>query len=111
VIAALGYLQVGVVARRELDALRGTRLVKGSCVSSGMGRWSCTADIPRSRRAGRSRPAPWDGSSERCLPLRQAPCHDDAAVLGQRLADGVQRLGHAESMKPQVFTITMSASA
>ena len=39
----------------------------------------------------------------------QAAGDDDLAVLGQRLADRVERLRLRASMKPQVLTMTRSA--
>ena len=49
VVAALGDLEIGVVARRQLDALPGMRSTNGSC---GAGAASCTAAITLSNACG-----------------------------------------------------------
>jgi hypothetical protein len=49
---------------------------------------------------------------ERAAVLRaEAAGDDDLAVLRERLADRVERLGDGESMNPQVLTTTSSASS
>ena len=109
VVAALGNLQIGVVARRQLDALRRHQIENGSC---GGGSRACTAPTTLSYCCGPVTASTSGIALADQLGLRaHAAGDDDPAVLGHRLADRVEASSLALSRKPQVLTSTTSAPA
>ncbi len=92
VVAAFRNLQIGVVARRELHALRRHQVQVGVVVLPGRrGLVHGAHDLFVLLRPGHRQHAGVHVADHRFLHAHAA-CHDDLAVLGQRLADRFQRL-------------------
>ena len=110
VVAALGDLQIGVVARRQPQAL-GRHEVDERIVQRRHGGVHGLDHLLVLMRAGDGQHARMALADAAFLDA-EAAGDDDAAVLGHGLADGVEALLlGAESRKPQVLTTTTSAPA
>ena len=97
-VAALGNLQVGIVARRELDAARGHQVAE-RVMRFGQVLVHCLHHFFERVRTGDGQHAGVDVAHQvaarPALPGAgaQTAGDDDLAVFGQRLADGIERFG------------------